>query len=120
MPVYELPYPPSVNKMYVRGKNGRTYKSRGAKAFMENAWAAVLAQGRERIEGRLEVRIALFPPELKRKRDLDNTIKCTLDLLMAAQVFDDDEAIDKLTIERNPASGNGKVVVFIDPRTLDV
>ena len=78
MPVYTLPYPPSVNKMYVRGKGGMTFKSKAAKAFTENVWAAVLSQGNERIEGRLDVRIELFPPTLDRRRDLDNTLKVLL------------------------------------------
>jgi len=54
------------------------------------------------LEGRLHAEILVFAPD-KRKRDIDNLIKPTLDALQAAGVFLDDNQFDCITIRRLPA-----------------
>lgn len=62
-------------------------------------------------DARLSVTIYAYPPD-RRKRDLDNILKCLLDSLEKAQVFVDDSQIDELIIRR-VRPNDGKVVVNI-------
>ena len=43
----------------------------------------------------LEVRINIFPPD-KRKRDIDNVLKCLLDAMEKAKVYKNDNQIIRL------------------------
>jgi crossover junction endodeoxyribonuclease RusA len=43
--------------------------------------------------------INVYPPDA-RKRDLDNLLKCLLDSLQTAKVYEDDSQIDYLLIKR--------------------
>lgn len=49
--------------------------------------------------GRLRVDIEVYPPD-RRKRDIDNVCKATLDALAKAGVYQDDSQIDVLLITR--------------------
>jgi crossover junction endodeoxyribonuclease RusA len=49
--------------------------------------------------GRLRVEIEVYPPD-RRKRDIDNVCKATLDALAKAGVYQDDSQIDVLLITR--------------------
>lgn len=64
------------------------------------------------IGGRLAVKVTLCPPD-RRKRDLDNYVKALLDALTHANVWADDEQIDRLVIERGEVVKGGKAVVTI-------
>lgn len=61
--------------------------------------------------GRLAVHIDAFPPD-RRKRDIDNLHKATLDALTHAGVWNDDEQIDDLRTTRH-AVGEGMIHVTI-------
>lgn len=56
--------------------------------------------------------IRLDPPD-RRRRDLDNALKGTLDALEKAGVYNDDGQIDKLSIERGEVVKGGALVVRI-------
>ena len=68
--------------------------------------------------GRLDVHIAVYPPD-KRKRDLDNLPKSILDSLQHAGIYEDDSQIDKLTVERMAIRKGGEVVVTITEREAE-
>ena len=94
--VLNLPYPPSVNNYYSytsRGvfikKHGRDYRKKVVSLFKD---------GSDAIEGDLNVHLSVFFPD-KRKRDLDNILKCLLDALTHAHIYGDDSQIKKLTLE---------------------
>ncbi len=106
-----LPWPPSVNHYYRRvgnatliSKEGRRYRTRVA--------GEVLLAGSPRVEGRLAVRLAAYPPD-RRRRDLDNVQKALLDALQHAGVYGDDSQIDRITVERAEVRDGGRVVVEI-------
>lgn len=66
------------------------------------------------ITQRMKVALVLSPPD-KRKRDLDNYLKATLDAMTHAGVFVDDSQIDALSIERGEVEPRfGGVVVSIN------
>jgi crossover junction endodeoxyribonuclease RusA len=105
-----------VNHYYRR--HGHTiYVSSEGKQFRINAQAAVLEQlGLVKpLDGRLSVAITLRPRD-KRRIDLDNRLKSTLDSLTHAGVWLDDSQIDRLTIERGELDRPlGSMVVTISP-----
>jgi len=80
--------------IYLSAK-GRDYK----KAVLATL-KALLLDG-EALTGRLRVRLELSAPT-KRKYDIDNRIKATLDALQAAGFIVDDEQIDSITVKRLP------------------
>jgi crossover junction endodeoxyribonuclease RusA len=62
---------------------------------------------------RLEMKVVLYPRD-RRKQDIDNRIKALWDALGNAGVFDDDEQIDILHIERGEIKKGGGCLVMIE------
>ena len=108
----ELPWPPSVNHYWQRTRSGMIIGKSG-RLYIQSVQAAVLISGcRRNMLGDLHLEILAFPPD-KRRRDLDNTLKATLDSLQKCGVYDDDFQIAKLTIERMRSSRPGRLEVSI-------
>ena len=100
-----LPWPPSTNHYWARNRNGSVRIGKAGLAFrQEVVWKC--RQGRiSGLVGRLAVSIEAYPPD-KRRRDLDNVLKATLDALQHGGAYKDDSQIDMLTVERrHPALG---------------
>ena len=53
-------------------------------------------------------------PKDRRKIDLDNRLKACLDAMQDAGVFDDDEQIDHLTIQRAAIKSGGGATIAIE------
>jgi crossover junction endodeoxyribonuclease RusA len=62
---------------------------------------------------RLEMKVIIYPRD-RRKQDIDNRIKALWDALKDSGVFDDDEQIDILHIERGEIKKGGGVLVYLD------
>jgi crossover junction endodeoxyribonuclease RusA len=62
---------------------------------------------------RIAMSVVLFPKD-RRKQDIDNRIKALWDALADAGVFDNDEQIDTLFIERGEIKKGGGCRVYID------
>lgn len=62
--------------------------------------------------GRLRVEIEVYPPD-RRKRDIDNVCKATLDALAKAGVYQDDSQIDILVVIRRGIVPDGCLEVKI-------
>ncbi len=109
---FTLPFPPTLNTYWRHGR-GYNYISKQGKAFRENVLAAVWQKGKPTpLTGRLTVHILLLPPD-RRRRDVDNHAKATLDALQHAGVFADDEQIDDLRIVRGQITTGGSCIVEI-------
>jgi crossover junction endodeoxyribonuclease RusA len=63
-------------------------------------------------KARLEMKVVIYPRD-RRKQDIDNRIKALWDALGNAGVFDDDEQIDVLHIERGEIKKGGACLVMI-------
>ena len=116
-----LPWPPSANTYYrhvSRGPlAGRTLLSEAGRAYRKSVDAVVAqARARKALAVPLEVRIAAFPPD-RRKRDLDNLLKSVLDCLEASGVIENDNLIESLSIYRAERVAGGQLEVQIT--TLD-
>lgn len=107
-----LPFPPSVNR-YWRNVKGKTLISAQGRAYRKHVCAEVYAQRPPlNITSRLAVDIVAHMPD-KRRRDLDNLLKATLDALQHAGVYEDDSQVDDLRIVRGPAEQGGALKITI-------
>ena len=110
--VIDLPWPPTANT-YWRRNGGRYFISKRGQDYREYVAKACYAyQGLFVAEDRLRVKIKAYPPD-KRKRDLDNLFKSTLDSIQHAGLYVDDCQIDKLSIERMPEH-EGKISICVE------
>jgi crossover junction endodeoxyribonuclease RusA len=108
--VIELPWPVSINRYWRRAgthihisNEGREYRAKVARiAGQHNGFGTA----------RIAVEIEAFPPD-RRKRDLDNLLKVTLDALQAGRMFADDAQVDELSIARRAVVAGGSILVKI-------
>ncbi len=107
-----LPWPPSVNH-YWRRVGNRTLISKEGRRFRKRVLATLSTQHIEPMTGSLAVRVVAHPPD-RRRRDLDNIAKSLLDALEHGGVYEDDNQIDRLSIERASVVKGGAVIVEIN------
>lgn len=109
----ELPFPPSVNT-YWRNFRGHMVLSKAGREY-KLAVAEYVATHNVPKYGASKLKITMIlQPRDKRKIDLDNRIKCVLDSLEDAGVFDDDFQVDDLHIMRGQQVKGGKILVTIE------
>lgn len=96
--VLEIPRPPSANTAFRNLAGGGRAKTRGYRAWREEAGWTVKTQSPAKITGEFEVEIVCPRPD-NRRRDIDNLIKPTLDLLVLAGVTPDDSRCRKVSAE---------------------
>ena len=106
-----LPWPSSTNHSHHYG-SGRKFLSKKTKQFREKVQEIVINANSSKIEGRIAVFYALYPPD-KRRRDIGNYEKQTTDALMEAGLFDDDEQIDFIWLVRREVVKGGMVKAVI-------
>jgi crossover junction endodeoxyribonuclease RusA len=94
-----LPYPISVNAMYrnVQGK-GRA-KTERYKTWLQAAGWSLRAAKPKRLEGPFIFEMNLYTAD-QRRRDVDNTIKPILDLLVEHQLIEDDSKCVELHVRK--------------------
>lgn len=111
-----LPFPPTMNT-YWRNCRGRTILSLHGRKYKKMVGEIILTTVKKDLikeiyNKRLSVEIDYCPPD-RRKRDLDNYAKAILDGLEEAQVYQNDEQIDKLILTRKEIVKGGYVDVTI-------
>jgi len=113
MIILNLPLPPSVNsyRTIFRGRMGISKAGREFKAQVSDY--VVEYRVPKLGKARLEMKVVIYPRD-RRKQDIDNRIKALWDALGDSGVFDDDEQIDVLVIERGEIKKGGGVLVMID------
>ena len=110
---FDVPFPPSMNTMW-RNFRGRTVLSKAGRAFREEVQNIVIDKNIPSFgDKKLKVMMILRPRD-KRKTDIDNRIKCVLDALQDAGVFDDDFQVDELSIVRGKPIKGGAIRVLIE------
>ena len=113
-----LPYPPTVNHYWKtsvirKGRRhvphvyidleGQEYRKR-VKWYLE---------GIPTVEGLVNVIIVVNPPD-KRRRDLDNLLKCLLDSLTHAGLWADDSQVDRIALFRGEVIPGGQVSLVVE------
>lgn len=91
----ELPFPPSVNNLYVNAGRRRVMSAR-YKAWFSLACVSVKDTHRQNV-GPYALAIALKRPD-KRRRDLGNLEKAVSDLLVECGVIQDDSLCERITL----------------------
>ncbi len=112
---YTLPFPPSVNNLFVN-KGNRRIVSPGYAKWRTEAGEEISAQRARQaknVKGNVSVAIYAVRPD-KRRRDIDNLCKAILDLLVSMHVIDDDSAIQRLTVEWSDAA-SFECMVLVQP-----
>lgn len=113
MLILSLPLPPSVNH-YWGSLGKRRFVSKAGKEFKLKVQEYVLEHRVPKLgTARLQMTVTLHPRD-KRKQDIDNRIKALWDALADAGVFDDDEQIDVLVVERGVIVKGGACLVVIE------
>lgn len=94
-----LPWPPSINR-YWRRRGSQYFISKEGQDFRKNV--ILLCKEIPKIfdkNDKLFINIKASPPD-KRRRDIDNILKALMDSLQHAEVYHDDNQINKIHIER--------------------
>lgn len=106
-----LPYPPSANR-YWRNVNGRMVKSAEARAYKTDVVYHFLTQmrGQKPLESDVYVTLNFYRP--RRRGDLDNRIKVTLDSLQGL-AFKDDSQISVIHAARFEDKNDPRVEVHV-------
>ena len=128
--VIVLPWPPSVNRYYrsiSKGKlAGRVLVSQEGRTYRQEVAVMLDRRRLPMIRDRMRISIEAFPPD-RRRRDLDNLLKASLDalvfgvpiafLLLFVYVFggaiEDDSLIDDLRIRRGEVREGGELRIHI-------
>ena len=95
---FKLPYPPTINT-YWRYVGSRVLISRGGRNYRKKVMQYLKSRGIEKLIGPLSINIELYTPD-RRRRDIDNVLKAMLDSLQWGRVFEDDNQIFRLAIEK--------------------
>lgn len=111
---FMIPYPPSVNHYYLRNKFGGIRVGDNGKEFRENVavWYYQSATSKNidssnvlYPDGKLDVTITAYFPDNRKKRDVDNILKATLDAIthirdykICESPWSDDSQVYKLTV----------------------
>jgi len=107
----DLPYPPSINNYYGYSKRGVYIKSHG-RQYRIDVFNLLRELDIQIMQGKLSVDVDLYPPD-KRRRDIDNPMKCLLDALEHGGAYVNDSQIYKLVIEKKEKVVGGKCLVRI-------
>lgn len=105
---YWLPWPPSVNNLFINRGRGRAPSERYT-AWKADAAFALMKQGKRSLSGPVVFRVKVTPPD-NRRRDLDNLLKAPLDLCVQHGVIQDDSLIRRIEIEWGNEKDAGAVV----------
>ena len=87
--IIELPYPPSVNRIWRVGKNKRVYKDPAYTKWIEVCQYMIFAKKTVPVLGNYRLLIEAKKPD-KRKRDIDNIIKAISDVLETCGIVEND------------------------------
>lgn len=108
---FELPWPPSVNRYYRVFRN-RILISRDGRKYRMMVVSRLGGLNRK-LTGDVSVEIDLYPPD-RRRRDIDNPLKCLLDSMTHAGVYEDDSQIKDIELHmREPMPPEGLVHVTL-------
>lgn len=103
--VLTLPFPPSVNALYITGKHRRATSKR-YEDWQKEAWAALVQQpARFHRHTTPVVVVYTFGRPDKRRRDVFNLEKAVSDFLVKQGVLADDTLIERGTVQWGAESG---------------
>lgn len=109
---FTLPYPPSVNHYYSRSSKG-VFINKAARLYREEVVLTLKNKITEKFgDDLVQVELHIHSPD-KRKRDIDNILKCVLDVIQMMGVYNDDSQIAVLLVRKMEIVKKGKVFAII-------
>lgn len=109
--ILKLPFPPSTNSLFA-GKDRRR-KSERYKAWIAEAFPLVQREVRgQRISGPWSIELRAVRPD-RRKRDIDNLLKATIDLMVSCGVVGDDSEMQSVYASWVPGKPEKPPVVSV-------
>lgn len=110
---YYLPWPPQANNRLMARRGKGMMLSPKVRDWYENAAYELRRQNPELIEGPVELHIRLSAP-FKRKYDIDNRAKCTIDALVKNGIIEEDDCtiVRKITMEADETACVGAHVTI--------
>jgi Holliday junction resolvase RusA-like endonuclease len=100
MTVLNLPFPPSLNNMFINSKHGR-FRSQKYDSWIMEAGNEILRQRPSKVAGPVILSFEFQDGHDKRRRDISNLIKAPEDLLVSHRLI---EADDQFTVRKISAS----------------
>jgi crossover junction endodeoxyribonuclease RusA len=123
--IARLPYPPSVNHYWklsvMKSRTGKRHVPVvrvGEDGLRYAASVRTVLDGVQTLSGPLAVRIVANPPD-RRTRDVDNVLKCLLDSLTKAGIWQDDSQIELLVVQRGELQPGGSIEMCVDEIKAD-
>lgn len=95
---YLLPFPPSVNNLFLNVRRGGRIKSPRYRAWIEEAGLLLNSQHVPPHDGNVFITYRVNRPD-NRRRDLSNCVKAVEDLLVTHGIIKDDSMIDGFEIK---------------------
>jgi len=111
----DLPWPPSVNKIWSVSSTGQWYSTPQAKEFKQVAIYYARSKGFKFAfpkDVHLDFHMLAYPPD-NRKRDLDNLAKVVCDALQDARVYVNDSQIKRIHMEMLEVRKGGMITVTV-------
>lgn len=108
----KIPFPPSVNHLWILTR-GRKVINKQYQEFIDSIVSALI--GRQNLlddSDYYSVSLIAFPSD-RRRRDLDNLFKATLDALTRAKIWRDDSQVVEIHAVKGPAAEEAFVIVKI-------
>lgn len=102
--VFDLPLPPSVNKLYFKGRILTPIGRQFCSYVKENCKID------KTITSKLRMDVVMFPAN-GHKRDVDNILKCLMDSFTKAGIYQDDKLIYDLNVTKGDIFKGGACVV---------
>lgn len=104
-----LPYPMalSVNNIWLHSKRG-TYLNPKVAAYRKEVWSICACKGKFYNED-IRIDVKMFPT--RKSCDIDNILKTILDALQYANIYDNDNQVKLLTVERFEPVVGGRIEV---------
>lgn len=112
MTVITLPFPPSVNNLFVNGKNGR-FRSQKYDSWIQEAGTEIMRQRPPKVAGPVSLAFEFQEGHDKRKRDISNLVKAPEDLLVKHGIIeaDDQFTVRKITMQWSPGVVGTRVTI---------
>ena len=85
-----LPFPPSLNNMFINGKRGR-FRSQRYDSWLQEAGCEILRQRPSKVSGPVVLTFEFHEGRDNRKRDISNLVKAPEDLLVKHGLIEADD-----------------------------
>jgi crossover junction endodeoxyribonuclease RusA len=90
MTVLDLPFPPSLNNLFINVRRGRI-RSQRYDTWIQEAGTEIMRQRPRKLTGPVSILYEFQDGQDKRKRDLDNLAKAPNDLLVSHGIIEADD-----------------------------